>query len=84
MRVFRLERSAADRTAAAIVVAGRLLGAGVQRHELASRARPEHLSVSSSIFVVIGKGKRFVAPTGLVVVAVAAALPFALSVLSCA
>ena len=42
------------------VVAGRLLGAGVQQHELASRARPEH-GEQQYLCRVVGKGKRFVA-----------------------
>ena len=84
MRVFRLERSAADRTAAAIVVAGRLLGADVQRHELASRARPEQTSSSRAVSLsgVVGKGRRFVALALVIIIVVAVgALRF---VLSCA
>ena len=96
MRVFRveLEGSVADRgmlrcsRGQTAVVAGRLLGADVQRHELASRARPEQTSSSRAVSSswVVGKGKRFVALALVIIIIVVAvaALRLALAVLSCA
>lgn len=67
-----------------------IIGADVQRHELASRARPEQSSPVAavvSLSCVVGKGKRFVALALVIIIVVVvavAALRFALAVLSCA